>query len=52
MCADSATWLWATARHASQSSSSMASRNRFDPLAFVRSPMMRNEVSWWKGTNP
>ena len=28
---------------------SRSSRNFFDPLAFVRSPMMRNEVSWSNG---
>ena len=30
---------------ASQSDASIASRNAFDPFAFVRSPMIRNEVS-------
>ena len=34
----------------SQSASSMASRNFFDPLALVRSPTTRNEVSWWNDT--
>ncbi len=29
---------------------SIASRNAFDPLALVRSPMARNEVSWRNGT--
>ncbi len=38
------------ATQVSQSPSSMASRKAFDPLALVRSPTTRNEVSCWKGT--
>ena len=40
----------AMATDVSQSPASMASRNSLDPLALVRSPMIRNDVSWWKGT--
>ncbi len=40
----------------SNSPSSIASRNFFEPLALVRSPMIMNDVaalapSWWKGVN-
>ena len=35
---------------ASQSSASMASRNFFDPFAFVRSPTMSTDVSCRNGT--
>ena len=38
-----------SARSVSQSASSIASRNFFDPFAFVRSPMTRNDESWWNG---
>ncbi len=34
----------------SQSPSSIVSRNFFDPLALVRSPMIRKLASWWNGT--
>ena len=34
---------------ASQSEASITSRNAFDPFALVRSPMMRNDVSWAMG---
>ena len=34
-----------------ESPSSMASRNFFEPLALVRSPMIRNEVSCSNGTS-
>ena len=44
------TWSLAMATHVSQSASSMASRNFFEPLALVRSPTTRNELSWVKGT--
>ena len=44
------TWSWAMATQVSQSASSMASRNFFEPLALVRSPTTRNELSWVKGT--
>ena len=37
------------ATQVSQSASSMASRNFFEPLALVRSPTTRNEVSWVEG---
>ena len=33
----------------SQSPSSIASRNFFDPLAFVRSPTTRNDGAWSYG---
>jgi hypothetical protein len=46
----SLTWSRAIATQVSQSAASMASRNFFEPLALVRSPTTRKDVSWWKGT--
>ncbi len=40
----------AMATQVSQSASSIDSRNFFEPLALVRSPTTRNELSWVKGT--
>jgi hypothetical protein len=37
--------------HVSKSPSSMDSRNFFDPLAFVRSPIIRTLVSCSSGTD-
>ena len=34
----------------SQSPASIVSRNFLDPLALVRSPMIRKLASWWNGT--
>ena len=45
------TWSLAIWTRVSQSSASMASRNFLEPLALVRSPMIRNEVSWSKGVS-
>ncbi len=36
--------------HESQSPASIVSRNFLEPLALVRSPMMRKLASWWNGT--
>ena len=49
-CEPSFTWSLAMATQVSQSASSIASRNFFEPLALVRSPTTRNELSWVKGT--
>ena len=40
---------WPCCTHVSQSAASIASRNFFEPFAFVRSPMIRNEVSCSNG---
>lgn len=50
MWAPSRIWSRAISTQSSQRASSMASRNFFEPLALVRSPMARYEVSWRKGT--
>jgi hypothetical protein len=41
----------AISTQSSQRASSIASRKALEPLAFVRSPMDRNAVSWSKGTD-
>ncbi len=50
-CEPSFTWSCAMATHVSQSPASIASRNALEPLAFVRSPTTRNDVSCLKGTD-
>ena len=50
MCAPSRTCSRAISTQSSQRPSSMASRNFLEPLAFVRSPIARYEVSWRNGT--
>ena len=41
---------WPSARRCPSRSSSIASRNFFEPFAFVRSPIARYASSWWNGT--
>src|SRR5450759_365969 len=48
--APSLVWLRAISTHSSQREASIASLNALEPLAFVRSPIDRNDVSWRKGT--
>ncbi|CAM5366313.1 hypothetical protein STANM309S_04839 [Streptomyces tanashiensis] len=50
MCAPSRIWSRAISTQSSQRPSSMASRNFFEPLAFVRSPIAMYEVSCRNGT--
>ncbi len=44
MCEPSLTWSLAMATQVSQSASSIASRNFFEPFALVRSPIINSEV--------
>src|ERR1035437_4597371 len=48
--APSLVWLRAISTHSSHREASIASLNALEPLAFVRSPMDRNDASWRKGT--
>ncbi|CAM5690567.1 hypothetical protein SGRIM128S_03848 [Streptomyces griseomycini] len=50
MCAPSRICSRAISTQSSQRPSSMASRNFFDPFAFVRSPIARYDVSCRNGT--
>ncbi len=49
-CAPSFTCSRPIAVVVSKSFASIASRKRFEPFAFVRSPTSRTERSWAKGT--
>ena len=49
-CDPSFTWSRAMATQVSQSAVSIASRKALEPLALVRSPTTRKEVSCEKGT--
>src|SRR5665647_2631251 len=48
--APSLVWLRAISTHSSQREASIASLNALEPLAFVRSPIDRKDVSCRKGT--
>ena len=50
MCAPSRAWARAISTHSSYCPASIASRNALEPLALVRSPIMRQEVSCRNGT--
>ncbi len=51
MCEPSRVWSRAISTQSFQRPSSIASRNALDPLALVRSPIIRTLASWRNGTD-